>query len=36
MSIPSETSGPASFSLKQINNNAQTNTYMVCHLNQQL
>ena len=28
MSIPSETSGPASFSLKQINNNAQTQAYM--------
>ena len=28
MSIPSETSGPASFSLKQINNNAQTKAYM--------
>jgi hypothetical protein len=28
MSIPSETSGPASFSLKQINNNAQTRAYM--------
>jgi hypothetical protein len=28
MSIPSETSGPASFSLKQINNNAETNAYM--------
>jgi len=28
MSIPSETSGPASFSLKQINNNAQTHAYM--------
>jgi hypothetical protein len=28
MSIPSETSGPASFSLKQINNNAETKAYM--------
>jgi len=28
MSIPSETSGPASFSLKQINNNAETRAYM--------
>lgn len=28
MSIPSQTSGPASFSLKQINNNAQTKAYM--------
>ena len=28
MSIPYQTSGPASFSLKQINNNAQTNAYM--------
>jgi hypothetical protein len=28
MSIPYQTTGPASFSLKQINNNAQTNAYM--------
>ena len=28
MSIQSQTSGPASFSLKQINNNAQTHAYM--------
>ena len=28
MSIPYQTTGPASFSLNQINNNAQTNAYM--------
>lgn len=28
MSIPYQTTGPASFSLKQINNNAQTQAYM--------
>ena len=28
MSVPSETTGPASFSLKQSNNNAETNAYM--------
>ena len=28
MSIPYQTTGPASFSLKQINNNAQTKAYM--------